>query len=261
MSDNEILDAQYSLLIDKQPIVCADGLMMKCSIIENSYVPEQMINLEAFIASIKRATEVLKTPDSSPNLCRRNKEDSLSRYRSLSMSLGDSGSSPSSSPTLKRSNNSPAFTHNRSRSSSFKSGKSSPQSILLKAALKPKELDQTTSADGSDALMLSEEERCLKEKYVAQIRDLNEPDTDYVYMETLHSVTEASAILEAILDNKLPTVIDLEISSENNMTLCYQTISDFKQDFMMLRIKSDYCTLGKKKLTMAGTKDISSYLK
>ena len=57
---------QYSMLIDKQPIVCADGLMMKCAIVDNSYVPQQIINFEEFIWSIKRAIEVLKTPDSSP---------------------------------------------------------------------------------------------------------------------------------------------------------------------------------------------------
>ena len=57
---------QYSVLIDKQPIVCADGLMMKCCIIDNSYVPQEMIGYDDFIGSVKRAIDIAKTPDCSP---------------------------------------------------------------------------------------------------------------------------------------------------------------------------------------------------
>ena len=57
---------QYSFLIDKQPIVCADGLLMKCCIIDNSYVPQQMLGFEEFISSVKRAIDLAKTPDCSP---------------------------------------------------------------------------------------------------------------------------------------------------------------------------------------------------
>ena len=59
-------DCSYSLLIDKQPIVCADGLMMKCSIVDNTYIPQQMISFDDFIVSVRRAIEILKTPESSP---------------------------------------------------------------------------------------------------------------------------------------------------------------------------------------------------
>ena len=65
-SNYDNIDNQFSFFINKQPIVCADGLMMKCSIIDNSYIPQQMIAFEEFIASVKRAIDFLKTPDSSP---------------------------------------------------------------------------------------------------------------------------------------------------------------------------------------------------
>lgn len=88
---------------------------------------------------------------------------------------------------------------------------------------------------------LTEEERYLKEKYAAQIKGICGADDDYVYMETLRSISQASAIIEAIIENKLPTVIDIELNKDSSMTFCYQAISNFKQEFMMVRLKSDYC--------------------
>ena len=81
----------------------------------------------------------------------------------------------------------------------------------------------------------------MKEKYTAQIKEINDANDDYVYMETLRSISQASAIIEAIMENKVPTVIDIELNSDSSMTFCYQAISNFKQEFMMLKLKSDYC--------------------
>ncbi|XP_065052151.1 uncharacterized protein LOC135681541 isoform X2 [Rhopilema esculentum] len=221
---------QYSLLIDKQPIVCADGHMMKCSMIENSYVPQQMIGLNDFLSSVKRTIDAYKTPDASPKITRRCYEDNASRGRATS--FGDSSnsqSSISSPPQVRRMNSG-----TRSRSSSLKS----PHSVLLKAATKPRDLDKNSVESTSS---ISDEERYLKEKYTAQIRGFCEADSDYVYMETLRSVTETCALLEAIIENKFPTVIDIEVNQDSSLTLCYQAINDFKQDFMMLKLDSDYC--------------------
>ena len=161
----------------------------------------------------------------------------MSRRRSLS--FGDASSpqgSANSSPYIRRSN-SASVSNSRSRSSSFKTSKS-PQSILLKVALKPKDLDGGSVESESS---VTEQDRFLKEKFTAQIKGFSETDTDYVYMEYLRSVAEAAAIIAAIIDNKVPTVVDMEISNESSMTLCYQAITNFKQEFMMLKLKSDYC--------------------
>ena len=81
----------------------------------------------------------------------------------------------------------------------------------------------------------------MKEKYAAQIKGFTENDRDYVYMESLRSITETAALIGAIIDNKLPTVVDLEVNKDSTMTICYQAITNFKQEFMMLKLKSDYC--------------------
>jgi len=217
---------QYSFLIDKQPIVCADGLMMKCCIIDNSYVPQEMIGYDDFIGSVKRAIDIAKTPDCSPKISRRVLEDEHNRPRANSSGSQSSVSSP---PQHRRTNSS-----GRSRAGSLKS----PHSVLLKAATKPKDLDRNSTESISS---LTEEERCLKEKYTAQIKEINNSDDDYVYMETLQSISQASAIIEAIIENKVPTVIDIELNNDCSMTFCYQAINNFKQEFMMLKLKSDYC--------------------
>ena len=90
-------------------------------------------------------------------------------------------------------------------------------------------------------LSLTEEERFLREKYAAQIKGISDGDDDYVYMETLQNISQVSAIIEAIIENKVPTVIDIELNKDSSMTFCYQAINNFKQEFMMLRLKSDYC--------------------
>ena len=153
-------------------------------------------------------------------------EDEQSRTRANSCSSQSSISSP---PQHRRTNSS-----GRSRAGSLKS----PHSVLLKAATKPRDLDRNSVESISS---LSEEERFLKEKYAAQIKEINDSDDDYVYMETLRTISQASAIIEAIIDNKVPTVIDIELNKDNSMTFCYQAINNFKQEFMMLKLKSDYC--------------------
>ena len=65
-SSYDTTSSQFSFLINKQPIVCADGVMMRCCIIDNSYVPQQMIGFEEFITSVKRAIDLAKTPECSP---------------------------------------------------------------------------------------------------------------------------------------------------------------------------------------------------
>lgn len=81
----------------------------------------------------------------------------------------------------------------------------------------------------------------MKEKFAKQIKGISDADDDYVYMETLRDISQVSAIIEAILENKVPTVIDIELNKDSSMTFCYQAINNFKQEFMMLKLKSDYC--------------------
>ena len=78
-------------------------------------------------------------------------------------------------------------------------------------------------------------------KFKGQIEWVRDKGNDFVAMETLTSILEVTALFRAILDIKIPIAIGVKVGKDTRITVSYQFVDDFKQEYMMLRLNSDYC--------------------
>ena len=88
---------------------------------------------------------------------------------------------------------------------------------------------------------MKKENVILKDRFQSQLKWFKDSGTDFIAMETLTDTDELAALLNAILECKSPTAIEIEINDVKTVTVSYQSVTNFKQEFMMLKLKSDYC--------------------
>ena len=81
----------------------------------------------------------------------------------------------------------------------------------------------------------------LRTKYAEQLAWFRDNGRDFVALETMKTLTEASALLSVLVENKSPTLVQLKVTCSQTITVSYQFLDKFKQEFMMLKVSDSYC--------------------
>ena len=159
---------------------------------------------------------------------RNNNMRSLFNFKARSSSESSSCHSPP--PISKRWGEKAKSRSSMSFTASTPSLRNAPNSILLKYT--EKQLEKSDSFE--------ENETKLRQKYAEQLAWVRENGSDFVALESMKSVDEISALLFAMAENKSPTLLQLRMSCNETITVSYQFLDKFKQEFMMLKVCEGY---------------------
>eukprot|EP00112_Aurelia_sp_Birch-Aquarium-sp1_P007473 Seg1815.4 transcript_id=Seg1815.4/GoldUCD/mRNA.D3Y31 product="hypothetical protein" protein_id=Seg1815.4/GoldUCD/D3Y31 len=215
--------------VEEAPIVASDGFLFRCSVKDTSYIPVEIIELNEFIRSLqKRIAKIAE--------------------RGRSVSLPSSPSRKGKGDNEKN-NNGDIFSLSRwrrdwsqfalHRSSSTSSIKTLPNSIILKCSEKQtvsKESLPEVFEEGSE----NEGER-LKRRFTDQLAWVKKNGGDIVALETLHTMAEVAALLDALIHNSSTTLLQMKVNCSESVTVSYQFLEKFRQDFMMLKCRDSHC--------------------
>ena len=79
-----------------------------------------------------------------------------------------------------------------------------------------------------------------KTKYLDDtIQCLHDNPSDYVHIATFDFVQDAELFLSRLIETNKTVALEIDVSGNNLITISYQQLLNFKQDFMMLNLKSD----------------------
>jgi len=84
-------------------------------------------------------------------------------------------------------------------------------------------------------------ENLLKQKFYDQIDWVKKEKSEYVSMETLKSYVELKIFLQVMLKVTQPFAVQIKVNQDNTITITYQLIEKFKQQFMMIKIGEKHC--------------------
>ena len=131
-----------------------------------------------------------------------------------------------SSSGMKRIQSSPSF-------------KGTPNSILLR--YDDKQLLSENSMSELLGTSCEESELKLRTKYAEQLTWFKENGRDFVALESMQTLSEVTALLFVLAESKTPTLIRIRVNCSQIITLSYQFLDKFKQEFMMLKVNESYC--------------------
>ena len=92
-----------------------------------------------------------------------------------------------------------------------------------------------------DDAYMEEKLKGLKERLMDQIDWVKEQGEDYVALETLDSIEEIILLLGVFMSSKTPAALGFKINHNSTITVSYQFLHNFKNDFMMLKVDDKYC--------------------
>ena len=81
----------------------------------------------------------------------------------------------------------------------------------------------------------------LKRRFTDQLAWVKKNGGDFVALDTLHTMAEVSALLSALIHNSSPTLLQMKVNCSESITVSYQFLEKFRQDFMMLKCRDSHC--------------------
>ena len=126
----------------------------------------------------------------------------------------------------------------RRKSSSSSSASNIPTSVLL--PLRNDTLENVGEEDVEDVFE-NETISKLKDRLADQMNWMKTQGEDCVALETLCSIQEIIAMVQVFLRSKTPAELKFKVNHDSTVTVSYQFLHDFKNDFMMLKVRDKYC--------------------
>ena len=129
----------------------------------------------------------------------------------------------------------------RSSSSSLSSlsiGKNKPNSVIVPLRNEPL---KNFEEDEPDDVFVDEKIILLQERLSDQINWMKVQGNDFVALETLCSIKEIVIMVRVFLESKTPVALKFKLNHNSTVTVSYQILPDFKNDFMMLKVNNKYC--------------------
>ena len=133
---------------------------------------------------------------------------------------------------------SPSKRKSSSPSSSSLLNSSIPTSILL--PLRTDTLENVGEEELND-VFVDEAITRQQERLAEQIKWMKTQGRDCVALETLSSVKEIVRMVQLFLKSQTPSALEFKVNHNSSITVSYQVLHDFKNDFMMLKVKDKYC--------------------
>lgn len=161
---------------------------------------------------------------------------SLFKFRTRASSDTLPAPAPISRRWAERANSRSGLTH----VASTPSLRDMPNSILLKYTDKDLVTENNSLSAEHHGSSFEENETNLRKQYAEQLKWVKENGQDFVALESMKTAREVSALLFALAENKAPTLVQLKINCNEKITVSYQFLDKFKQEFMMLKVSKDY---------------------
>ncbi|XP_066930797.1 uncharacterized protein [Clytia hemisphaerica] len=205
--------------------VFADNLVLRCKCEKDEYFPIEILDFEDVLGRLKSLLSSRTEP-------RRNSGNSPRRELSLKNRFFDSGKTSGSSD-------------DESCEKSTKFGSSSQEFLNTKqnsVFLQYSPLMKHRRRINKDQAINANKQKLINSKKNCSdpIDCLNESSPDFVHVSTFRDLSSAEEFLRYLRDSReIKTIaIDIYITLDLTISVTYQRLIDFKQDFMMLDLKS-----------------------
>eukprot|EP00794_Sanderia_malayensis_P017625 gene17625-19379_t len=227
-----------------QRILIVDELLMSCDVCDHTFIPEENLDFDDLICSLKAR---LLNPE-SPTY-HNHQQRGGGRFARKSGHSFDNENKHYNAFYKNRHLKSDGVdtmdeeiwytpTKQRNRSTSI------PNSVLLQITpRKSSSLQESFSEDDDVFAAASESGRNmeqLRKRFVDQISWVKERGDDYVALETLDSVDEIMILLRIFLNLKTPAALGFKVNHNQTITVSYQFLKNFNKDFMMLKVGENY---------------------
>lgn len=92
-----------------------------------------------------------------------------------------------------------------------------------------------------DSVFVDEKICDFRNRLIDQMNWMKTQGNDCVALETLSSITELVMLVRVFLKSKTPAALEFKVNHNATITVSYQFLNDFKNDFMMLKVHDKYC--------------------